>query len=138
MLLLERADDSSAAAQKPLTAPYRCLAQLVGERCDRGAMVRHVFSAPLWEHSPGDPGSWHFVTLPEELSEDVVLEAGPRGGFGSVRVEARIGSTTWHTSLFPDSTIGSFLLPVKKSVREAEGLSAGDVCEVTLGVVTGH
>ncbi len=97
-------------------------------------MVRHVFCAELWEHSAGEPGSWHFLTLPAELSEDLVPEAGPREGFGSVRVEARIGSTTWRTSLFPDAARESFLLPVKKPVRLAEGLGAGATCEVTLEV----
>jgi hypothetical protein len=98
-------------------------------------MVVHVFRAELWEHSPGDPGSWHFVTLPLDLSEDIALESGPREGFGSVRVEVSIGSTTWRTSLFPDAAAGAFVLPVKKSVRRAEGLFAGGACEVTLGVV---
>lgn len=98
-------------------------------------MVQHVFRAELWEHSPDDPGSWHFVTLPVELSEDIAMEAGPRGGFGSVRVDARIGSTAWRTSLFPDNAAGSFVLPVKKQVRRAEGLSAGATCEVVLEVM---
>jgi hypothetical protein len=98
-------------------------------------MVEHVFRAELWEHSPGDPGSWHFVTLPPEQAEDVAIEAGPRGGFGSIRVEVRTGTTTWRTSLFPDAANGSFVLPVKKSVREAEGLWAGAACEITLRVV---
>jgi hypothetical protein len=97
-------------------------------------MVQHTFSARLWEHSPEDPGSWHFLTLPAELSEDITLESGPRAGFGSVRVEARIGSTTWRTSLFPEAATGAFVLPVKRPVRLAEGLHAGSVCEVTVEI----
>ena len=97
-------------------------------------MTEHVFRAELWEHSPGDPGSWHFVTLPVELSEDIRLEAAPQGGFGSVRVEARTGATTWRTSLFPEARTGAFVLPVKKAVRDAEGLYAGATCEITLDV----
>ncbi|HEX6248311.1 MAG TPA: DUF1905 domain-containing protein [Nocardioidaceae bacterium] len=97
-------------------------------------MVQHVFRARVWEHSPDDPGSWHFLTLPSELSEDIAAEAGPREGFGSVRVEASIGSTTWRTSLFPEAATGCFVLPVKKQVRRAEGLHAGATCEVTLEV----
>ena len=96
--------------------------------------VEHVFRAELWEHSPGDPASWHFVRLPAELSEDLLLEAGPRGGFGSVRVEVGIGSTQWRTSLFPEAATGTFVLPVKKSVRAAEDVSAGATCEVRLRV----
>lgn len=98
-------------------------------------MVGHVFSAEIWEHSPGDPGSWHFLTLPADVAEDVLLEAGPREGFGSVRVEVTVGSTTWRTSLFPDTSSGKFVLPVKKPVRQSEELYAGEACEVTLRVV---
>jgi hypothetical protein len=55
-------------------------------------------------------------------------------GFGSIRVEVCIGSTTWRTSLFPDTAAGSFVLPVKKQVRLSEGLCAGATCEVKLEV----
>jgi hypothetical protein len=91
----------------------------------------HTFRAELWEHSPDEPGSWHFLTLPVELADDLRLEA-PREGFGSIPVEARTGATRWRTSLFPDSRTGSLLLPVKKAVREAEGLAAGDFVDVAL------
>ncbi len=101
-------------------------------------MAGHTFSAEVWEHSPGDPGSWHFLTVPAEVSDDVAAEAGPREGFGSVRVQVTVGATTWRTSLFPDSARGCFVLPLKKSVREAEGLHAGAVCEVVLAVDGGE
>ena len=97
-------------------------------------MAEHRFRAELWEHSPGQPGSFHFLTLPAELSDDLAVEAGPRGGFGSVRVEARIGATVWRTSLFPDATQGAFVLPVKKAVRRAEDLEPGVACDVTLSL----
>jgi hypothetical protein len=97
-------------------------------------MTRHVFRARIWEHSPGDPGSWHFLTLPAELSEDIEVEAGPPEGFGSVRVEVTVGTTTWRTSVFPDKASGRYVLPMKKPVRRAEGLHAGDTCEVELEV----
>ena len=99
-------------------------------------MSEHVFRATIWEHSPDEPGSWHFVTLPVGVADEVDDEAGPRGGFGSVRVEVGIGPTTWRTSLFPDTKAGSFVLPVKKAVRQAAGLRAGDECEVRLTVLT--
>lgn len=98
-------------------------------------MSTHRFRAEVWEHSTGDPASWHFLTVPAELTEDLTTEAGPRRGFGSIRVEARIGATVWRTSLFPDSAGGSFVLPVKKSVRRAEDLEHGTPCEVTLEVL---
>ena len=102
--------------------------------CQHPRVSTHTFAAELWEHSPEDPGSWHFLTLPADVADEVRLEAGPPAGFGSVRVEVTIGSTTWRTSLFPDAKAGSFVLPVKKQVRTANALQAGDVCEVRLRV----
>jgi hypothetical protein len=42
-----------------------------------------------------------------------------------VRVRAAIGTSTWKTSIFPDSQVG-YVLPVKRPVRVAEALDVGD------------
>jgi hypothetical protein len=89
------------------------------------------FRAPLWMHH--GEGAWHFVTLPPGLADEIDILAGPdRAGFGSVRVQVTIGQTTWSTSLFPDTNAGSFVLPVKKPVRQAEALEDGDEVDVEL------
>jgi hypothetical protein len=49
-----------------------------------------------------------------------------------VRVEAALGGSRWRTSLFPDRTSGSYLLPVKKAVRDREGIDDGDTVTVRL------
>ena len=98
--------------------------------CHHRGMAKHRFRAPLWEHAEGEPGSWHFLTVPAELSEDLRAEYGPGEGFGSIRVHACIGATGWDTSLFPDTARGGFVLPVKKAVRRAEGLEVGQACDV--------
>ena len=94
-------------------------------------VVEVAFDAELWEHSADPP--WHFVTLPADAAEQV-RESGPRGGFGSVPVEVELGVTTWRTSVFPDAASGSYLLPVKRPVRRANDLEAGDVVRVLLRV----
>ena len=97
-------------------------------------MGSHTFRATLWAHDLSSPGSWHFITVPAPVSEDLRQEARPPRGFGSVRVEATIGGTTWHTSVFPDAASGCYVLPVKRQVRVAEDLEAGVACEVALTV----
>jgi hypothetical protein len=92
--------------------------------------VELTFEAVLWEHS--GEGSWHFVTLPEELADDVREHAAPGPGFGSVRVTARVGDVTWQTSLFPEARARSYVLPVKKQVRAANDLVAGDLVSVRI------
>ncbi len=98
-------------------------------------MSDHHFTAELWRWDARQQDTWTFVTLPPEVSASVEDEAdarGPRAGFGSVRVEVRIGRTTWRTSLFPDKASGCFVLPVKRAVREANGVEEGDLVEVVL------
>ena len=88
------------------------------------ASHRFSFTAEVWEHDGS--GSWHFASLPEADADDIDEMFGHRaGGFGSVRVEVTIGRTTWLTSLFPDRKRGTYVLPLKKPVRVAEGLTAG-------------
>jgi Domain of unknown function (DUF1905) len=43
-----------------------------------------------------------------------------------------VGATSWRTSIFPDSKTGAYLLPVKKAVRVAEHLEAGDQVQAQL------
>ena len=94
----------------------------------------HRFTAELWEHD--GPGAWHFVSLPEDDADEIdAVHGGRARGFGSQRVEVTIGATTWRTSVFPDTTRGTYVLPVKKPVRLAEGLSAGELVEVSLTVL---
>lgn len=90
------------------------------------------FEAELWEY-PGN-AAWHFVTLPTDLADDVADHAPDGPGFGSVRVRVRVGATEWATSLFPDSRSASYLLPVKRPVRDAEGLAPGDRVAVSLRI----
>jgi hypothetical protein len=96
--------------------------------------MRVQFTADLWAYGD-EPGSWHFVTLPVEVAHEVRDGAGPRRGFGSIRVSVTVGDTSWQTSLFPDSKSESMVLPVKKAVRVAEDLEAGEPCEVTVEVL---
>lgn len=85
---------------------------------------------PLWLW-PGEAG-WVFLTIPQDLSDEI-LDAAPRvAGFGSVKVAVTLGATTWRTSLFPDSKRGCFLLPVKRQVRTAEAVAVGDAVSVTI------
>jgi len=89
-------------------------------------------TGPLWLWS-GEGGSWHFFTVPDGQADAIRAHrfAGPQRGFGSVRVEARIGDVAWRTSLFPQKS-GDFILPVKAEVRRQAGIAAGDQIEVAL------
>lgn len=95
------------------------------------------FEADLWIWDARRSDTWTFLTLPPHVSADVqdaALSTGPRRGFGSVAVEVTVGASTWRTSVFPDKDSGCYVLPVKKAVRRAEDLAAGDPVTVRLQV----
>ena len=88
-------------------------------------------TAPLWLWN-GEGGSWHFITIPEELAGEIRAQSlAHRGGFGSVRVEATLNGVTWRTSVFPQKS-GGYILPVKKEVRRRADIAAGDEVSLSL------
>jgi hypothetical protein len=96
------------------------------------------FEAELWIWDARRADSWTFVSLPVEASEeisDLVAAAGQRRGFGSVRVRATVGGSSWTTSIFPDSARKAYVLPVKRAVRTAESVEAGEVARVIVELI---
>lgn len=88
-------------------------------------------TAPLWIWT-GENGSWHFVTVPEELSDEIRAHClAAMRGFKSARVAATINEVSWLTSVFPMKS-GGYFLPVKAEVRRKAGIAAGDVVTVEL------
>jgi hypothetical protein len=92
-----------------------------------------TFTAKVFT-TTGD-GAWHMVTLPEDLSDEIEARyAGPRRGFGAVRVKARIGTTAWGTSIFPSWSTKAYVMGIKKAVRDAEGIEEGTRVKVVLDI----
>lgn len=92
-------------------------------RADEPTRLAYEFTAPLWVWDARRVDTWTFVSLPDDVADEILEIAGPFArGFGSLRVEVGVGTTTWRTSIFPDSRAKTYVLPVKKAVREAEHL----------------
>ena len=98
--------------------------------------INFTFTGKCWEWQ--GKGSWHFITLPQDKSEEIKFFSdnhfGKRRGWGSVRVTASIGSTEWQTSIFPDSKTGTYLLPIKSDVRKKQKIIADDDVQVSLKI----
>jgi len=92
--------------------------------------MRWSFTAEIFRWDAEGP-SWRFIRVPGELADDISMVAETRG-FGSIKVAVTIGGTSWSTSIFPEKATDSYLLPVKKQVRDAEGLDDGDLVPVEL------
>jgi uncharacterized protein DUF1905 len=79
------------------------------------------------------PAPWFFVTVPDKQCNDLRAISGfVTYGWGMIPAKVRIGKTEWTTSLFPKD--GSYIVPIKASVRKAENLEEGDKVTVQLEV----
>lgn len=95
--------------------------------------MRFAFDAEVWVWDARQTDTWTFVSLPAEASAEIrEFAAGIPRGFRAVRVSVTVGATTWRTSVFPDAARGVYVLPLKKAVRRAEGIDAGDRIRVNV------
>ena len=92
--------------------------------------MKSTFKARLWVY-PGDKASWRFITVPKDISGKIRKSNKPRG-WGSHQVRVTIGKTSWDTSIFWESKSLTFLLPVKATIRRAEGIEDGETVSVKL------
>jgi hypothetical protein len=93
--------------------------------------MKLVFNGELWFWK--GPAPWHFITVPDdECGALAATSAVVTYGWGMIPVSAHIGGSTWKTSLFLKG--GRYIVPVKASVRRAEGLEDGDMVTVRLAV----
>ncbi|MBP7832409.1 MAG: DUF1905 domain-containing protein [Candidatus Levybacteria bacterium] len=99
-------------------------------------MKSNIFTikSRLWEWE--GKGSWHFVTIEKSDADEIKKDwPWPRKGFGSIPVSVTLGKSVWKTSIFPEKG-GTYLLPIKKSVRITEEISKGNTLTFKLEVVS--
>lgn len=91
--------------------------------------VQMTFSGPVWFWK--GPSPWYFVTVPDDQAAVIASVAGAVSyGWGMIPVRVRIGGTQWATAMFPKD--GSYVLPIRASVRASEGLMTGTAVDVHL------
>jgi len=82
------------------------------------------------------PAPYFFVRVPDEEAAEIADNAAlVTYGWGMVPVEVTIGDTVWTTSLWPKD--GSYVVPLKDRIRDAEAIGEGDTVTVRLGIDLG-
>jgi hypothetical protein len=72
-------------------------------------------------------GGWHYVLVPEELSEPLVYLAIH---FGFIAITAKVGNSSWPTSLLPKGD-GTHFIALPAKVRLKEKLLHGTEIEIS-------
>jgi hypothetical protein len=82
------------------------------------------------------PAPFYFVRIPDAAAAEIhEVRAMATYGWGVIPVEARVGTVTFTTSLFPKD--GGYLLPLKDAVRRPQRIDAGDEVAVAMTVKFG-
>jgi len=69
---------------------------------------------------------WHYVSVPTDLSKPLEHLADR----GLIAVTAKVGNTSWPTSLLPMGD-GTHFIPLSAKVRKKENISLGMMLEVS-------
>ena len=89
------------------------------------------FSGEVWYWK--GPAPWYFITVPAELGRALhTLASAVTYGWGMIPANVLIGDTEWRTALWPKD--GSYIVPIKATVRKLEALKVGDEVTVRLEV----
>jgi hypothetical protein len=87
------------------------------------------FSGEIWYWR--GPAPFYFLSTPPKESAEIKAQSHRLTyGWGCIPVTARIGKTEWTTALIPKD--GSYLVPLKKVIREELGLDDGVTTSITL------
>jgi len=114
---------------KGVTYRYRFVSD---KRDDK--LRKYSIKSPVRKYPGMD--AWYFAFIPVRTSALIKKTFGHSArGWGSLRVTATIGATSWNTSIFPDKKSGGYLLPLKASIRKAESVRTGKTVPLTLEII---
>ena len=66
---------------------------------------------------------WHYVCVPEKNSQPY---EELRNNFGFIAVTAKIGKSSWPTSLLPSGDKKTYFIALPAKIRKAESIKAED------------
>ena len=95
--------------------------------------IKYEFSSTVWKYT--GPAGWYFVSLPKNLAKEIRKHLKwQEEGWGRLKATAKIGSSEWDTSIWFDTKMDTYLLPLKAEIRNKEQLKDGDKKKVTVWV----
>ena len=95
--------------------------------------IKYEFSNRLWRHP--SQGGWYFISLPERLAQEIrVTVKWQEEGWGRLKVTAKIDTDEWKTSIWFDTKMNTYLLPVKSEIRKRGKFEIGMNMDVVIWI----
>jgi hypothetical protein len=95
--------------------------------------IKYQFTAIPWRYE--GPNGWYFVSLPFDLAKEIrEVVRSEEQGWGRLKATAKIGGSEWKTSIWFDTKMKTYLLPLKAEIRKKEGLNEDKKVEIILWI----
>ena len=92
--------------------------------------IRYNFSNELWKNNFS---SWHFISVPNDMSKEIRDNLQwHEEGWGRMKVTAILEDFKWNTSIWFDTKIGCYILPIKLEIRNKLSLKEGDLLKISI------
>ncbi len=86
-----------------------------------------------WQYA--GKGGWIFVSLPEKMAKEIRAHfKSGEAGWGRLSATAKIGNTEWHTAIWFDTKMNTYLLPLKAEVRRKEKVTTGEHVNIVVSI----
>lgn len=94
-------------------------------------VISYSFLGKIWKYK--GTSAWYFVTLPAKISKKIRKQLYlSEEGWGRLKTIAKIEKSTWQTSIWYDTKVESYLLPIKLKIRKTEKLTLNHRVKVIL------
>ncbi len=78
--------------------------------------IKYKFTTKMWKTNA--EGSWHFVSLPKAMSKEIRANLKwQEEGWGRMKAVSQIDEVKWNTSIWFDTKINTYILPIKAEIR---------------------
>lgn len=86
--------------------------------------IKYKFNAKPWLYE--GKSAWHFISLPFDMANEIRENLkSAEEGWGRLKATARIGETAWRTAIWFDTTLKTYLLPLKAEIRKSAHIEVG-------------
>jgi len=93
--------------------------------------IKYQFTSKLWRVS-SDNG-WYFITIPDNFSKEIRNSLQwQEEGWGRMKAVAVINDLDWNTSIWYDTKVKNYLLPVKSEIRKKLSLKENDILTINI------
>jgi Domain of unknown function (DUF1905) len=123
-------NSTNSCKLKPFTSKFTTFAPMPPMK--QTGIIYH-FEATPWRYA--GPGCWCFVFVPMDVALEIrAMLKAEHEGWGRLKDRAKVGRTEWETSIWYDTKLKTYLLPLKTEIRKKEAVEIGKVVHVSIRV----